>query len=273
MDTVAKSQALNATFNQIKSNKFFELFVVSVIIFSAVVIGLKTYTLPDYFTQIILVTDWLITFIFLVEITIRFLAEPDKKTFFKKGWNIFDTLIVVVSIIPIENSDMALIGRLVRIFRVLRMVSIIPELRLLLTSLIKAMPQLGYVMLLMFIIFYIYAAIGSTFFEQINETLWGDIAVSLLTLFRVMTFEDWTDVMYETMAVYPLSWIFYLSFIFFTAFAFLNMVIGIVVSVLEQEQAKIRAEEQAANHEPTLVSLQAELSEIKSLLLNQQNNR
>ena len=46
-----------------------------------------------------------------------------------------------------------------------------------------------------------------------------------------MTFEDWTDVMYETMTVYPLSWAYYLTFIFFTAFAFLNMVIGIVVNV------------------------------------------
>ena len=79
-------------------------------------------------------------------------------------------------------------------------------------------------------------------FESINPTLWGDIAVSLLTLFRVMTFEDWTDVMYETQAVYPLSWIYYLSFIFFTAFAFLNMVIGIVVNVLDKEQERAKAE-------------------------------
>ena len=99
---------------------------------------------------------------------------------------------MVVSLIPIENTEMALIGRLVRIFRVLRMVSIIPELRMLLNSLVKALPQLGYVILLMFIIFYIYAAIGSTFFAQINETLWGDISISMLTLFRIMTFEDWT---------------------------------------------------------------------------------
>jgi voltage-gated sodium channel len=124
------------------------------------------------------------------------------------------------------------------------MISFIPELRILLTSLIKAMPQLGYVMLLMFIIFYMYAAVGSTLFEDINPDLWGDITISLLTLFRVMTFEDWTDVMYETMVVYPMSWIFYLTFIFFTAFAFLNMVIGIVVNVMEEEHANAREEHQ-----------------------------
>ena len=122
-------------------------------------------------------------------------------------------------------------------------------------------------MLLMFIIFYIYAAIGSHLFGPINDVLWGNIAISMLTLFRVMTFEDWTDVQYETMEVYSWSWIFYLSFIFFTAFAFLNMVIGIVVNVMEEENEKHRAQKAEARNEPTLASLQAEVRELKEAIL------
>lgn len=251
-------------FLRIRSNKIFELFVIAVIVFSALLVGAKTYKLPDPFNQITLFLDWFITGFFLTEITIRFLAETKKRNFFKDFWNVFDTTIVLVSLIPIENSEAAVIARLVRVFRVLRMVSFIPELRILLTSLIKALPQLGYVMLLMFIIFYIYAAVGSTLFYNINPDLWGDIAISLLTLFRVMTFEDWTDVMYETMEHYPLSWIFYISFIFFTAFAFLNMVIGIVVNVMEQEHAKVRQEEQEANHEPTIKDLDEKLTALQA---------
>jgi len=268
-----QSPTWQTQFERLRSNKVFELFVVSVIIFSALVIGVKTYDLPDFVVPLIHVLDWFITFIFLAEIIIRFLGEKDKKRFLKNGWNVFDTLIVVVSLIPISDSELALVGRLVRIFRVLRMVSIIPELRMLLNSLIKALPQLGYVMLLMFIIFYIYAAIGCTFFSKINPELWGDISISLLTLFRVMTFEDWTDVMYETMAVYKLSWLYYLSFIFFTAFAFLNMVIGIVVNVLEQEHAAARAEQEKNEGEPTMAELKQELADIKSLLQMQQVNK
>jgi voltage-gated sodium channel len=210
--------------------------------------------------------DWAITFFFLAEITVRFLGEPNKKRFFFNGWNVFDTLIVVVSLIPIQDSDLALIGRLVRIFRVLRMVSIIPELRILLNSLLAAMPQLGYVLLMMFIIFYIYAAIGSTFFATINPELWGDIAISMLTLFRVMTFEDWTDVMYETMAVHPFSWVFYLSFIFLSAFAFLNMIIGIVVNVLEEEHQQQAKEKARAAGEPTLIELREEIRALGRLI-------
>jgi voltage-gated sodium channel len=83
-----------------------------------------------------------------------------------------------------------------------------------------------------------------------------------------MTFEDWTDVMYETMAVYPLSWSYYLTFIFFTAFAFLNMVIGIVVNVLEDEHAKERAEQTKEDGAATLNGLRDEIQELKALIVD-----
>ncbi|WP_210395636.1 ion transporter [Motiliproteus sediminis] len=257
---------LQATFDRIRSNKAFELFVVAVIIASALLVGVKTYELPPTPQRLLGWLDHLITAFFLTEITIRFLGEANRRDFFKNPWNLFDTLIVLISLIPIDNSDMALVARLVRVFRVLRMVSIVPELRMLLNSLIKALPQLGYVLLLMFIIFYIYAAIGATLFETINPELWGDIAISMLTLFRVMTFEDWTDVMYETMAVYPLSWFYYLSFIFFTAFAFLNMVIGIVVNVMNDEHEKLLKQQALEAHEPTIADLYAKLEQLEQQL-------
>jgi voltage-gated sodium channel len=256
--------SLEHAFFKLRSNRLFELFVVSIILVSALVIGAKTYELPPLFLSWLGFLDTFITVFFLIEISIRFIGEPNKARFFHNAWNVFDTLIVVVSLIPIQDSEMALIGRLIRIFRVLRMVSIIPELRVLLNSLIKALPQLGYVLLLMFIIFYIYAAVGSTFFANINPTLWNDISISMLTLFRVMTFEDWTDVMYEVMEVYSFGWAYFLTFIFLTTFAFLNMVIGIVVNVMEDEHQK----ENQANGEPSLKELQEQIQELKQILQN-----
>jgi voltage-gated sodium channel len=256
---------LNQRLQRIADNKLFEWAAVSVIIASALLLGAKTFELAPSTQTLLGVIDWAITVFFVLEISLRFIAAPDKKKFFHNGWNLFDTVIVAVSLIPGGGTDQVLVARLIRVFRVLRMVSIIPELRVLLNSLIKALPQLAYVLLLMFIIFYIYAAMGTTLFEAINPTLWGDIAVSLLTLFRVMTFEDWTDVMYETQAVYPLSWIYYLSFIFFTAFAFLNMVIGIVVNVLDKEQERANAEAAEAAGIEKDIDNRALLAEIKTL--------
>lgn len=254
----------------LKENRIFEAFVIAVIIISALEIGAKTYDLPPLAISLTKGLDVFITVFFLFEICVRFFAESDKKAFFRSGWNVFDTLVVVVSLIPIQDSEMALLARLVRVFRVLRMVSIIPELRILINSLLKALPQLGYVVLLLFIIFYIYAAIGSFLFREINPVLWGNIAISMLTLFRIMTFEDWTDVQYETMEVYPMSWIFYMTFIFFTAFAFLNMVIGIVVNVMEEEHSKVRNEQ---NPEPSMQDLQDEIRELKALIKEKFDNQ
>ena len=221
--------------------------------------------------------DLCITVFFVIEIIIRYFAYPNKKQFFRSGWNIFDTVIVIGSLIPAGGSGV-LLARLLRVFRVLRLVSMVPELRLLINALLKAIPRMGYIALLMFVIFYIYAAMGSMFFHKINDVLWGDVSISMLTLFRVATFEDWTDVMYETMAVHPFSWIYYLSFIFLTAFIFLNMMVGTVLEVMSQEHENFRAEqhgETGEGGEPAsraqIEKLEQELAEIKALLLKSQS--
>ncbi|MEW6991369.1 ion transporter [Colwelliaceae bacterium 6441] len=257
---------------KIDSSPLFQWSVIAVIIISALLIGAKTHDLPPTAVKVLSLLDTAITVFFLFEIVIRFLATRDKKAFFKSGWNIFDTVIVIGSLIPAGGSGV-LLARLLRVFRVLRLVSMVPELRLLINALIKAIPRMGYIALLMFVIFYIYAAIGSILFNEINKVLWGDVSISMLTLFRVATFEDWTDVMYETMAVHPMSWIFYLSFIFLTAFIFLNMMVGTILEVMGQEHENYRAEQHGESNEggepasrAQIEKLEGELQEIKLLL-------
>ncbi len=236
------SAGLRERFIAIRGNKAFEMTVIAIIILSAMLIGATTYDISPFWLDVLGVFDIAVTLFFLIEVLIRMAAEERVRNFFKSGWNVFDFVIVTASLIPIDESQMVLLARLLRIFRVLRLISIIPELRILMNALLKAIPRIGYVALLMFIIFYVYAAFGSFFFEQINPVLWGDITIAMLTLFRVATFEDWTDVMYETMEMYPLSWMFYLSFIVLTAFVFLNMMIGVVIDVMQKEHEKFDRE-------------------------------
>ncbi|MGB1949648.1 MAG: ion transporter [Marinobacter sp.] len=228
---------------RIEASKVFQGAVIAIIILSALTIGAKTYDMPPLIEQSLSLLDNAITLFFLIEILFRFGVCRDKKRFLLDGWNLFDTLVVVGSLIPLDNSEAVLLGRLLRVFRVLRLVSVVPELRFLINSLLKAIPRMGYIVLLMFIIFYIYAAMGSMFFAKVDEFLWGDVSIAMLTLFRVATFEDWTDVMYATMEHYPLSWIYYLTFIFLTAFVFLNMMIGAILEVMSEEQNAKQAQE------------------------------
>lgn len=244
---------------------WFQGAVIAIIVIAALTVGAKTYSLPSGVEVVVNYLDHVITAFFLVEICLRFLTYEQKWRFLRDPWNLFDTLIVIGSLIPISDSEMVLVARLLRVFRVLRLVSIIPDLRFLINALVKAIPKMGYIALLMFIIFYIFAAVGSLFFENINEDLWGDIATSMLTLFRVATFEDWTDVMYETMGVYPFSWIYYLIFIFLTAFVFLNMMVGVVLEVMTQETLQQEHENQDNHHEQVLAQIQLLQKQVQQL--------
>ena len=261
-----------AQLQRIESSKIFQVAVISIIVLSALAIGAKTYELPPYMEQSLIVMDKAVTLFFLAEILLRFAVCPDKKRFFNNGWNIFDTIVVLGSLIPLDNSEAVLLGRLLRVFRVLRLVSVVPELRFLIDSLLKAIPRMSYIALLMFIIFYIYGAMGSMFFAAIDEALWGDVAISMLTLFRVATFEDWTDIMYATMDVYPLSWVYYLTFIFLTAFVFLNMMIGSILEVMGEEKNALQtkqAHDEREHMSQQLVMVQQQLDELKSLVKDQ----
>ncbi len=261
-----------AQLQRIESSKIFQVAVISIIVLSALAIGAKTYELPPYVEQSLIVMDKAVTLFFLAEILLRFAVCQDKKRFFNNGWNIFDTIVVLGSLIPLDNSEAVLLGRLLRVFRVLRLVSVVPELRFLIDSLLKAIPRMSYIALLMFIIFYIYGAMGSMFFAAIDEALWGDVAISMLTLFRVATFEDWTDIMYATMDVYPLSWVYYLTFIFLTAFVFLNMMIGSILEVMGEEKNALQtkqAHDEREHMSQQLVMVQQQLDELKSLVKDQ----
>jgi len=221
--------------DNIRRCNVFEYLVIMVIVASAIVIGVKSHNLSSWLIQSLEVLDIAIMVFFVFEIAIRMIVEEKFINFFKSGWNVFDFIIVAGSLMPIDDSEMVMLARLLRIFRVLRLVSFIPELRMLVDALLKAIPRMGYIVALMFIVFYMYAAFGNMLFQNINEELWGNVSNSMLTLFRIITFEDWTDIMYETMVIYPLSWIYYLTFIFLAAFVFLNMMIGVVVDVFMKE--------------------------------------
>ncbi|SFC91729.1 ion transporter [Pseudoalteromonas denitrificans] len=251
---------LQLLFSRLDNSKLFQSLIIFVIVISALSVGAHTYELPHWFESTLAMLDTAITVFFLVEIIIRYISTNNFKRFFSQGWNIFDVIIVLGSLIPLAGSTI-LIARLLRVFRVLRLVSMIPELRMLVNALLKAIPRMGYIALLMFVIFYIYAAVGSMLFTDINETLWRDVSIAMLTLFRIATFEDWTDIMYETMTVHPLSWIYYLSFIFLTAFIFLNMMVGVVLEVMTKESADFALEHQDNDELPATVGQVNELKQ------------
>ena len=222
---------------KIKDNQLFNILIISIIILSALSVGIKTYPLQNdsILINIINSLDYFVTIIFLFEIFIRMGAETKILDFFKKGWNNFDFIIVTISLIPIDNTDVVLLGRLLRVFRVMRLITFIPEFRKIIETILKAIPQVSYVSLFMFIEMYMFAAIGSILYAEIDPTHWENIGLSMLTLFQVATGEAWPDLLATTMSQKPYSWIYFVTFIIINTFILLNLIVGIIVDLVSSE--------------------------------------
>ena len=223
---------MHKLFFNLKESQLFQYLVIGIIIFNAFTIGITTYELSTFTKNIINLLDYFITIFFLVEILIRFIGEPKKNEFFKNGWNIFDTLIVLISLIPIPNSSSYLLLRLLRVFRVLRIISIIPELKLIIEALLGSVKRVFYVSLLLFIILYIYATIGSILFSNDIPQRWNDLGVSTITLFQVLTLSSWEQVMLPLQEIYWWAWIYFFSFIIICGITMLNLLIAVLVDVV-----------------------------------------
>ena len=223
-------------FSKLKDNRIFQLSVVTIIIVNAILIGATTYQLDPILLNIIHLLDYTITVFFVIEILIRFIGEKDKKNFLKDGWNVFDTIIVAISLIPIPNNSSFLVLRLLRIFRVLRLISVIPELKKIIEAILASIKRVFFVSLLLFIILYIYATMGSILFGKDDPERWADLGISLITLFQVLTLSSWENVMLPMQAVYWWAWIYFFSFISICSITILNLVIAILVDVVNHQR-------------------------------------
>jgi voltage-gated sodium channel len=250
----------------IRSSSWFSNLTTSIIIFYASVLGFKTIgSIETDYDHLLSFFDYTITIYFLIEIIIKMASEDRFLDFFKSGWNVFDFIIVSVTLIPLDNSSMAAIARLLRIFRVLRLLTSRPQLKNIIDMLIGAIPAILDIVILMFLIFYVYAVIGNFMFESAPSGLWDDLLIAMLTLFRILTFEDWTDVMYEGMDIYPWSWIYFVSFVIIAAFIFFNLFIAVIIGEMEKIKDKdIEDEIHADSKKLDLIIL--ELDSIKQQL-------
>ena len=233
---MAGTKIVNA-FLKIRNSKFFNTLVISVIIASALYAGVSSYNeiIPANYVFLLQVLDYSITVFFTIEILVRIFAERSLVNFFKDGWNVFDFLIVSISLIPIGGAESVFVARLLRIVRILRIITVVPAFRHIIDSLIKTIPRVGFIALLMFIFIYIWGAIGTLFFDEIDPERWGNIGVAMLTLVQVATYDDWAAVMRVLTVVHPVAWIYFVSFIIVNAVILLNMVIGVIVDVMTKE--------------------------------------
>lgn len=154
----------------------------------------------------------------------------------QRGWNLFDFIIVAVSIFGASETS---ILRSLRIFRVLRLISIFPQMRLITEAMLHTLPSLASVVVLILVFFYMYAVICVNLFGGAFPQLFGNLGISFYTLFQVMTLDGWSSVIaLPIMQVYPYAWAVFISFIIIISYVVLNLVVGIVVEAIAEIKSR-----------------------------------
>jgi voltage-gated sodium channel len=255
----------------------FERFIIAVILFNAVTLGLETVPwATDRFGPVLLTLDHLALAIFVVEIALKLVAMGPR--FFTRAWNIFDFTIVMISLAPAAEGFAVL--RAFRILRVLRLMSMLPSMRVVVQALLEAIPGMSSVLALLSLVFYVFAVMATKLFGATFPEWFGSIGSSLYSLFQVMTLESWSmGIVRPVMEVYPLAWLFFVPFILLTTFAVLNLFIAIIVNAMHAthaEEANAQAEQTHADQVALageIRDLRREIGELKAALAGPKDAR
>ena len=249
---------------KIAESSWFQTFIILVIVAAGILVGVQTYDRPGFtvhewsgrLDQI----DTVILWIFVAEIVIKMGAEGRRPhRYFYDPWNIFDFVIVAACFLPFDAEYVAVV-RLLRLLRVIKLIGAVPKLQILVTALLKSIPSMFYVSVLLGLLFYVYACAAVFSFGVNDPVHFGELPTAMLSLFRVVTGEDWTDVMYinmhgcmnygyegmEELCVqskgYPLyASLFFVSFMIIGAMVILNLFIGVIMNGMDEAGTELEA--------------------------------
>ncbi|MEM9068487.1 MAG: ion transporter [Myxococcota bacterium] len=265
---------------QIAESAWFQNFITAVIVFAGILVGVETYpSVHHRYESILHVLDQIVLWIFVAEIIIKMVAElPRPWRYFYDGWNVFDFVIVAGAFLPFAASY-ATVLRLLRLLRVLKLVRALPKLQLLVGALLKSIPSMAYVSVLLTMLFYVYAVAAVFMWGENDPVHFGNLQISFLSLFRAVTLEDWTDLMYinmygcdaygyggmEQLCVAPSASpvgaaLFFVSFILIGTMVFLNLFIGVILSGMDE--ARLEADAAFNDDESDSTSLSGELASL-----------
>ena len=252
----------------------FQGFIIALILLNAISLGMET---SD--TLMASMGSWLVAFdsavlvVFVIEIALKLFAY--RWRFFRDPWNVFDMAIVTIALIP--SSGPLAVLRALRILRVLRLISMLPRLRFVVESLLRAVPGISAIAGLLVIIFYVFAVMATKLFGDQHAEWFGSIGASMYTLFQIMTLESWSmGIVRPVMETHPLAWSFFIPFILIATFTVLNLFIAIIVDAMQALDKDVsetvpEGSDDATVRSQTMVidELRTELREIKQMLKEQ----
>jgi voltage-gated sodium channel len=219
----------------------FQRTVIALILLNAVTLGLETSaSVMAGWGDVLLAVDAALLWAFTAELALRIYAFRGR--FFRDPWGIFDLVVVSIAWLPATGALSVL--RALRVMRVLRMISVVPSLRHVVEAMVHALPGMGSIVLLMGLVFYVFAVMATKLYGGILPERFGSLGLSLYTLFQMMTLESWSEAnVRPILAQQPLAWMFFVPFILIATFVVLNLFIGVIVDSIQT----LRAERESAD--------------------------
>ena len=217
----------------ILSSGQWERFIITIILINSVTLGLETSpTVMQAIGPLLLAIDRIILSIFVIEILARLYTY--RLSFFRDPWSIFDFAIVAIALIPATGPFQVL--RALRILRLLRLISVVPSLRRVIGGLIAALPGMGSIIVLLFMLFYVSAVMATKLYGASFPDWFGSLGASTYSLFQIMTLESWSmGIVRPVMEVHPYAWLFFVPFILLSTYSVLNLFIGVIVSAMQEQ--------------------------------------
>lgn len=262
-------ESLRARAARLVSARWFQSTIIGAILLNAVTLGLETSDrLMEDLGPILLGVDDVLLWVFTAELALRVFAFRGR--FLRDPWGIFDLIVVGIAWAPATESLSVL--RALRVLRVLRLVSVVPSLRNVVEAMLRALPGMGSIVLLMLLIFYVFAVMGAKLYGEDMPEQFGTLGASLFTLFQLMTLDDWANIVKPAMEESPWALVYFLPFILVATFVVLNLFIGVIVESIQSmreshasaDAAAAQAATDAARSEAHLDS-QVLLNEIRAL--------
>lgn len=235
----------------------FDYAITLLIIVNSILIGVEL----DYEHALVRFLQDIILFVFTLEIAARWIGKSSAKEYLQSGWNWFDIFLVAIAYVPeslIDNNELLLAFRILRVFRVVRLLKAFPELQVIAKVLLRSILSLIYVCALVLLAVYLYAVMGVILFRGKSEVITGVGAIkdpfssvpeAMFSMFRVLTGEDWTDLRYdllnnESIVHDGMVTFFFLSFFILSAFLLINIVVGAVVNNYDQVMAEDKGKDE-----------------------------
>ncbi len=236
--------------------------VLGLILVNAILIGAETYPeIADRHHALLDSIDNVILMLFTLEIAVRLYAARSIKEYLSDPWNLFDVSIVAVSWLPFGGQYLS-VARLLRILRVLRAATIFPQLRRLVATLLKTIPAMGHIGLLLSILLYAYAVVGTVLFHETVPQFFPTLHRSALSLFQIVTLEGWNEILFACLEHHPYSWIYFVTFIFLGTFITFNLFVGVIVGNMEEARDAEKEAEESVFESKVLAELAALRKEV-----------